>query len=275
MAHNAAMHVMGQGSQMGADNGVREETIQMLKRISLVMAICFALIVVVTKRDSLIHLVDHPVSSIKVTGAFSYLKEGEVTQALGDLVGAGFIATDLTDIKVRVESLPWVHSATVSRVWPGEIKLLINEQVAVSQWNEASLMNSEGVVFTPSDLRHDLLVLPKLIGSDQFSMAKKNMMFGTLEILEQKLDVYGLKVTALELQPRNVWNMVLTNGVAVSMGEIDLSDKAGQHRLDAKLERIGKVFSERANIATENISQIDARYPNGVAIKWHAQESNN
>jgi cell division protein FtsQ len=66
--------------------------------------------------------------------------------------------------------------------------------------------------------------------------------------------------------------MNLSNGVAVAMGEIRLSDREGQQTLDAKLERVGKVFSARASIETKNISRIDARYPNGVAIKWHSEK---
>ncbi|WP_156491653.1 cell division protein FtsQ/DivIB, partial [Oleiphilus sp. HI0123] len=134
-------------------NAVREETVLVLKRVLTVTLICLALLVLLTKRDSLIQVVDHPISSIKVTGAFSYLNESEVTQALSGLVGAGFIATDLKDVQTRVEGLAWVNSATVSRVWPGEIKLLINEQVAVSQWNDGALLNAEGVVFKPAELR--------------------------------------------------------------------------------------------------------------------------
>lgn len=270
MAHNAAIHVMGQGAQLAEGNAVREETVLVLKRVLTVTLICLALLVLLTKRDSLIQVVDHPISSIKVTGAFSYLNESEVTQALSGLVGAGFIATDLKDVQTRVEGLAWVNSATVSRVWPGEIKLLINEQVAVSQWNDGALLNAEGVVFKPAGLRSDLLVLPQLIGSEQFSASKKNMMYSTLGVLQQGLKEYGLAIRALELKPRNVWNMTLSNGVAVAMGEIKLQDREGQQNLEAKLERVGKVFSSRANIDVANISRIDARYPNGVAIKWRS-----
>ncbi len=273
MAHNAALPVMGQGAQMHAENGVREQTMQMLRRVMIVTAICLSLVVLLSKRDSLIQMIDHPVSSIKVTGTFSYLNEGEVTQALSGLVGTGFIATDLQELQSRVERLPWVDRATVSRAWPGAIKLLINEQVAVSQWNEGALLNAEGVVFKPSELSPELLVLPTLIGSEHFSVAKKTMMFSTLKVLQQALADYGLSIASLELKPRNVWNMALTNGVMVAMGEIRLDDAEGQQTLDAKLERVGKVFSARASIETNNIARIDARYPNGVAIRWRSEKS--
>lgn len=271
MAHNATMDMMGQRPHMGAGNGVKQETVQMLKRVLTFMVICIALTVLITKRDVLLQVIDHPVSSIKVTGAFSYLKEAEVTQTLGDLVGAGFIATDLQDIQSRVEALPWVNDATVSRVWPGEVKLLINEQVAVSQWNNDGLLNAQGLVFNPVDISTDLRSLPKLIGSESFSADKKNMMLSTLTILQDGLSGYGLNVSVLELKPRNVWNMTLSNGIAVSMGEIKLNELEGRQAFEAKLERLGKVFSTASNIDTTNIARIDARYPNGVAIKWRSK----
>jgi cell division protein FtsQ len=270
MAHNAALRVSG---HIGENDEVREETIQMLKRIMIVVAMLIVSVFVVNKREALLSAVDHPVSTIKVSGAFSYLQEGDVTQKLNGLIGQGFMATDLKSVQARVEELAWVHSATVSRVWPGEIKLVITEQVAVSHWNQGSLLNAEGVVFTPSALSTDLDSLPLLIGSEQFSASKKTMMFTTLNALQLGLQEYGLDIERLELKPRNVWNMTLANGIDVAMGEIKLNEKDGEQTINAKLERVGKVFSARASLDTQNILRIDARYPNGVAIKWRAPKN--
>lgn len=270
MAHNAALRVNG---HLGANDEVREETVQMLKRIMIVVAVLIISVFVINKREALLAAVDHPVSTIKVSGAFSFLQEGDVTAALNGLIGQGFMATDLKSVQARVEELAWVHSATVSRVWPGEIKLVINEQVAVSHWNQGSLLNAEGVVFTPPTISAELAGLPLLVGSEQFSASKKTMMFTTLNALQSGLQGYGLEVERLELKPRNVWNMTLANGIDVAMGEIKLNEKDGEQAIKAKLERVGKVFSARAGLDTQNILRIDARYPNGVAIKWRAPKS--
>ena len=55
------------------------------------------------------------------------------------------------------------------------------------------------------------------------------------------------------------------------MGEISLNDRLGEQTLMAKLERVGKVFSSHAGLDAQNIRRIDARYPNGVAIKWRTE----
>jgi len=245
----------------------RVETLQMLKRIVFVILFSLALAFLISQKQSFIQIIDHPISQVNVSGHFTNLSDRDIQEKLSSVIGTGFLVADLDALKAEVELLPWVYRTTVTRVWPGEIQLAIEEQVAVSYWNQVSFVNSEGVVFTPSSISQSL-ALPLLVGLSENSSAKRVEMLGTLDYLQQQMKVFGLSVNELELKPRGVWELTFKNGISVALGEFDEKSKSGLQALDSKLERVGKVFSTGAGLEINNIERIDARYPNGVAIKW-------
>jgi len=256
--------------QVGAisvDTTYRAETVYMLKRVIFVIALLSALVFLLSQKASLIQVIDHPVSKIQVSGEFNNLSRETVQSELASIHGEGFLAVNLDEVKARVESLPWVYRATVTRVWPGEIQLTVFEQEAVSYWNENSLLNSQGDVFTP-EVRGIPTELPILIGAKVSSAHMRIEMFNMFSYLQEQIQVYGVNISQMELKSRGVWDMTLKNGISIALGNLDSSNKTGLENLDAKLERVGMIFSARAGIQIGSIERIDARYPNGVAIKW-------
>jgi len=268
MSHEAMVRSVSQRVNTAhEDHLYRAETVQLLKRIVLVVFIFSLLLFLVSKKEHLVQVVDHPISKIKITGEFKSLKNEHIQNALAGVVGGGFMMTDLNNIKIKAEQLPWVRHATVSRLWPGEIELVIQEQVPVSYWNGDSLLNAEGDVFTPEFLEVTQ-VLPTLIGLEEKHTNQRVDMLKTLTLLENAMKRYEVGVSILELKPRGVWLMTLDNGIAVELGGIELHKEFEKNQLSARLERVGKIFSNSQRIDIDAIDRIDARYPNGVAIKW-------
>lgn len=253
------------------DVGLRQEAVNLLKRIVLVGGLLVLTLLVMTQRHSILAAIDHPIDKIQVSGAFEYLEEGRVNKLLGSLVGQGFFSVDLEMIKAEVEALPWVASATVSRVWPGQISLFVTEQEAVGVWNGLSLINPLGVTFSPEEIPANLRGLPSLIGSENFNASKRTAMFEMFQMLQAKLTQSQLSLVSLELNARNAWEMTLSNGVGVALGSMDAGSTEGYDKLNAKVERVASVFKQKSGVDVSKIKRIDARYPNGVAIKWHRE----
>ncbi len=253
------------------DVGLRQEAVNLLKRIVLVGGLLVLTLLVMTQRHSILAAIDHPIDKIQVSGAFEYLEEGRVNKLLGSLVGQGFFSVDLEMIKAEVEALPWVASATVSRVWPGQISLFVTEQEAVGVWNGLSLINPLGVTFSPEEIPANLRGLPSLIGSENFNASKRTAMFEMFQMLQAKLTQSQLSLVSLELNARNAWEMTLSNGVGVALGSMDAGSTEGYDKLNAKVERVASVFKQKSGVDVNKIKRIDARYPNGVAIKWHRE----
>jgi len=265
MSHEAAVRSVSQG--VSADQLYRAESMRLLKRIMFVVMVLTVLLVLQNQKAVLIQLVDHPIAQLKVKGEFKSLKAEQVRGSLSGVIGSGFLMTDLLRIKARVEQLPWVHSAMVKRVWPGEIQLTVQEQVPVSYWNQNSFINAQGHVFSPKaiDLNFEL---PQLVGVNELHSEQRIEMLKLLGHINSEIKQYGVSVQELELKSRGVWEAQLNNKIQVALGVIHGVDNRQEKKLNAKLERVGKIFTNGQRIELDQIEKIDARYPNGVAIKW-------
>ena len=248
------------------------EVVRLFKRIFLSLLVLGLVIGVTTQKKALLGLIDQPISKLIVEGKLNHLTNTDISQALKGVVGSGFFNADLTAIKNAVELLPWVETVTVTRIWPGQIKLDIKEQVAASYWNDDGFINAKGEIFKPTNISATM-ALPRLIGVSGNKTKLRVNMLSKFDLIDKEMKLFGLKVEKLELKPRGVWEMVLKHdafesGISVALGSIYEDIKGSGQTLAEKLERIGKILTAKDKIDESKIEKIDARYPNGVAIKW-------
>ncbi len=227
-------------------------------RVIKAIVLVAILVALVLQKNRIVALIDHEIDLISVQGELNHLGSAEVSERLAGLLNTSFMLADLEAIKQEVLSMPWVHQATVSRLWPGQIQVYIVEQVPVSRWNSASYLNAEGEVFTP-DVSLDLS-LPSLAGPEGISADEKRMMLSTLAGLQELLEIYGYRATSLQLEARGAWAMVLENGIRVELGNVPFEDK---------IDRLGRVLAQTPQQLVSQIKRMDARYPNGVAVEWN------
>jgi len=62
---------------------------------------------------------------------------------------AGFIHVDTEAVRREVEALPWVARATVVRLWPDRLRIVVKEQRAVALWGQDGLVSPDGRIFSP------------------------------------------------------------------------------------------------------------------------------
>jgi cell division protein FtsQ len=232
-----------------------------IKRVLIVLAVLVMLLIITSQKAWFLQLIDHEIKTINVKGDLKHVTQVQIEQALPSVIGSSFLMADLDGIKEKMEALPWVDYATVTRVWPSGIDLKIEEQVAVSYWNESAFINKNGVIFQP-DYVDKKLGLPILFGASNKSPEIRIEMLAVLARLQVLLSQYNLSIAELELKARGVWDVLLNNGISVALGAQPLEDK---------VHRLGAVFTQRSGIDLENVKRIDARYPNGVAVEWKEQ----
>jgi len=232
-----------------------------LKRVLVVLAVLIVLLIVTSQKQWLLQLIDHEITTINIEGELKHITQTQIEQALPAVIGSSFLMADLDGIKAKMEALPWVDYATVTRVWPSGIVLNIEEQIAVSYWNESAFINKNGVIFQPDNLDKNL-GLPVLLGVNDKSPTMRIEMLTVLTRLQVLLSEYKLGIAQLELKPRGVWEILLDNGISVALGA---------QPLEAKVHRLGVVFTQRSGIDLSAVKHIDARYPNGVAVEWKEQ----
>jgi cell division protein FtsQ len=170
-----------------------------------------------------------------------------------------FTATDMQskeveEIKKVLGELDWVRRANVRKNWPHAIEVEVLPERAIAYWNESGFISSEGSV-----LYTDMLPvgdLPHLYGPEgsELDVMKR------FQQLSQMLNSYGLGVKVLTVTEMGSWSLETENGVDVVLGKEDLK---------ARMQRFLTVSSRLAKRGGAlSVERIDARYINGVAVRF-------
>ena len=64
---------------------------------------------------------DQPIATISVEGDLSYVNQQAVQQRIAPYADASFFSVDLLSMRRELESMPWIASAQVRRVWPDQL----------------------------------------------------------------------------------------------------------------------------------------------------------
>ncbi|MDX1451188.1 MAG: FtsQ-type POTRA domain-containing protein [Oleiphilaceae bacterium] len=223
-----------------------------------VLTVLFVFLLIYSQRHWLVAWVDHPIEEIVINGDMRYLSQTEIAQKLQSVVGASFMLTDLEEVKRSAESLPWVASARITRLWPAKFQIDVVEQTPIVRWNAVSFLNPRGDVFTPEQGvgPNDLVSLRANMDT---SLAQRQEMLATLAETQSLLEDAGFALTVMEQDARGTWTIWLENGPRVALGAPPF---------DEKIERLAQVWEYTPGDAKQQIEAIDTRYPNGVAVKW-------
>ncbi|HZF17319.1 MAG TPA: cell division protein FtsQ/DivIB [Steroidobacteraceae bacterium] len=197
---------------------------------------------------------DQPVRAVAVEGPFQRVPAVQVEKAVTASLRGGFLTADLERVRRAVQAIPWVDHASVRRLWPSGLKVIVEEQVVAARWGDSGLLNVRGELFM-TDARYTLPELPRLDGPEgsEPQVAERYL------AIQGRLVEAGLRLSALRLDDRGGWELDLTNGVTVKLGRREVDE-----RLDRFLEAAVPLVTERAT----DIRYVDLRYTNGFAVGW-------
>ena len=204
--------------------------------------------------DRLLTAMDQQIVAVDVDGQFVGDSQVAIERAAGAWVGKSYFSTDLSEIKTVLESRPWVESAAVKRVWPGRLEIDIREKKPLAYWSDGRLVSRSGELFSPPN-PEVAGRLPRLSGPDErvrdvISMARS---------MSDQLFDYGLGFAGLSLEQRGAWTLTLANGIEVVLG---------RDQVEQRFERFMTVYENRLASRVDEVSRVDARYTNGVAVQW-------
>ncbi|WP_428100929.1 cell division protein FtsQ/DivIB [Candidatus Rariloculus sp.] len=197
---------------------------------------------------------DRPVSQLIIEGPFQRVTAIQVEAALAPELGPGFLSIDLDRLRQRAESLDWIDSVKIRRVWPDKLVIGLTEHRAAARWGDHGLLNVRGELFTPN-ARHTFPELPRLAGPPGSER----------EVVEFYLAVRGrmaeasLMLGALHMDARGAWSMALAGGQKVRLGRHDI-----RRRLDTFFDVVAPVLATRFH----EVDHVDLRYANGFAVGW-------
>jgi cell division protein FtsQ len=195
-----------------------------------------------------------PVRYVRVTGTFQYLDKGDVKKVIGHALQDSFLTVDILAIREAVESLPWVDTVSVARVWPDIVDIHVAEQSAVALWGREELLNDRGELFKPV-MVSAIKDLPILMGP----VGAHKRVFDLLGKLQINVDGAGLDLATLMISPQYAVSAVFSNGMKIQLGR------------DKPIERLRRFMGvyDRIN-KNENgaMKQVDMRYHNGFSVAW-------
>ncbi len=195
-----------------------------------------------------------PIKYVRVEGAFQYIAKDEIKQILRKQVSAGLYNADIQQISESVQRLSWVNDVTVERIWPDSIDIKIKEQRPVVRWKDEGLINREGEVFSPDNIK-EFSHLPILAGPTGNEKILLNVMIGLIIDLDEK----NLQLSEFRVSDRRAWYIKCQNDMELILGRNKPLINF-QHFLET-LPFLGE--QQIAKVAV-----VDLRYPNGYTLKW-------
>ncbi|WP_323752616.1 cell division protein FtsQ/DivIB [Marinobacter sp.] len=206
--------------------------------------------------DRLLTAMDQQILAVDVQGQFVGDSRVDVERAVGAWIGKSYFSTDLADIKASLEQRPWVESAAVKRVWPGRLVIDIREKKPLAYWSDGRLVSRSGELFSPPN-PEVAGRLPKLSGPDE----RVREVITMARSMSEQLYGYGLGFAGLALEARGAWTLTLANGIEVVLG---------RDKVEQRFERFITVYENRLASRVDEVSRVDARYTNGIAVQWKA-----
>jgi cell division protein FtsQ len=166
----------------------------------------------------------------------------------------GLVALPLDQVRDTLRELAWVDDVRVSRVWPDGLAVEVTEQRPTARWGSDQLLNYRGEVFAPPSLGRfaGLTSLYGPEGSEQQVMANY---LALSKVLTQR----GMRLHELRKDERGAWQAKLAAGIELRFGRDDLADR---------IRRFIAVYDRQLVLYQDNISSVDLRYHNGLAVAW-------
>lgn len=201
-----------------------------------------------------------PIRNISLFGPHFHVSAERVQHELDDMNRFNFFTLDLSAIQQKIQSIPWVSSASVRRYWPDTLQIDFDEHVAVARWNDNALLNFQGHVFyaeNASDVEFNHL--PLISGPD----ALKDDIWHQYNEIQTQLKVIARSVQQLSVSERLSWTVTLDNGLEV---------RFGREKLEKRLALLVEMYPKYIEPEQQNIMYIDFRYDFGYSIGWKASD---
>lgn len=201
----------------------------------------------------LLHQTVFPVRAIRIEGTLQHVTRDQIGLIVKEDLSGNIFTVDIARLQAAFGQLPWVRHVDISRRWPDQLVVNLEEQQAAARWGENGLVNPYGEVFQAAANT----ALPELDGPPQ-SAPRLLQEYG---IFAHTLAPLQLKPVRLALSPRRAWALTLSNGLTIKLGR----DQAEQ-----RLARFVQVYPQLMGTLKAPPIYVDLRYTSGFAMRLAA-----
>jgi cell division protein FtsQ len=204
--------------------------------------------------DTLLRPESFAVRNLSFEGEFRQVDQQSLTAAVMDSVRGNFFMLNLDAIRERARTVPWVHEVTVRRRWPDGVHIRFSEQQLVARWGKNGWVNAQGEYVNLRG-REGPAGLPLLVGPEGL----QERVLEHYRKLNEILAPAQLQVAALTLTDRHSWNIVLHNGLVLTLG---------REAPEPKVERFARIYPGTLSAQATRAKRVDLRYTNGFSVEW-------
>ncbi len=198
-----------------------------------------------------------PITHVKVIGEYQYVKEADIVGTLQPyLIGKGLFAFSELQAESALERIPGVASASIWRIPPSKLKVIIRERSAIALFTNGNLLSNDGVLFTTTNPA-GASNLPLLNGPPQYAKDMLEM----LQSLEPIFSTINATVTGLGLSENGDWSVQINNQTWIMLGKNDLEDRVLNF-----LTAYPILMQTAQNGAI--LAYVDLRYSHGFSASW-------
>lgn len=156
------------------------------------------------------------IDRVLLVGAHQLAHE-DVAAAVGPAVGRSIFQFSLREAKARLESLGWVRSAAVTRLYPDTIAVSIRERQPAAVWQidgDLRLIDDGGAIIRDVGA-YEFSNLPLIVGAGAPEAAA-----GILQALNGRPELQKRILALIRVGERR-WNMRLRNNIDIKLPEED------------------------------------------------------
>lgn len=202
---------------------------------------------------------DQPVERVLVRGQLDDAERQQVRSAVQGSLDGGLLSSDLEALTEGILQLGWPRSVAIRRDWPGALVIEVEKPAVVARWQEAYLASDGGVIRLPTERGG----LPRF----DCAVSEPKRAMEVYHLLNEIASGAGLRISALEENLLGEWDLTFLtpNGRSLRV-------RLGAESVDERLSRFAVVYRRQLAGRTAQIDSVDARYDNGVAVRWVADE---
>ncbi len=192
------------------------------------------------------------IDQVKISGQ-SETSEVDILDSLNVAQWPSLFTFDLDSARERVETLPWVARATLRKLYPDTLEVVVAERLPYALWQNGevvSLIDPQGTVITDY-ITERYTNLPLVVGRGANVRVDEFLDL----VLSQPTLVPRVRAGVMVSERR--WNVVLAEGAEILLPE---DDPAGA------LARVADLDAESHLFARE-IAAVDVRLPDRVVLR--------
>lgn len=184
-----------------------------------------------------------------------------VQSVVDEAVDGNYFTVDLARVRAAVESLPWVKSAVVRRVFPNRLEVTVTQQVARALYEDGRLVNDEGELFAANPEEATSRELPVFYGP----ATSVGTMLTAWYAFEKTLSPLGVRVTDLQVSDRGGWSLVFS-GPDTPPTKVELGrDETGLDAIEKHLKEVAAAYPRVRELLKGPPSSLDLRYNRAFA----------